>query len=528
MAVILVSISSMGAWAIAGAQEVDAAQSKVSKTEPERDAITGTVLNSVTGEPINRAVVQLGGLNRATMTDASGHFEFHNLQGLRVSVTVDKPGFFDERDQAEVLADTAVSELLLRMVPAGAIRGKITTQVGEPIEGVRVKAFQRQISAGRQVWVDRMVQSLTDENGAFRIAGLPPSIYFIATEQSREPIWMPSAVPSARRQVYAQSFYPGVTQLSMASPINLGGGQEVEADFSLTAEMTYKVAGALSTPDEISSGVVFERLAGQDIDFFENVVAHDGRFEIELPAGSYAVEAYTSQNARVSTSGSFVISSDMSDVGILLSSGISIPVIVRTSSDGNSLQEVDDSTAHSMVEVKLHGASNAPSLHNHEAWWAGPHAHEIPYVEGGRYEVELNTFGQWRIESAKCGGVDLLNGDLVVTPGSTPGAIEIALRDDGATVIGRVARDPWSSTTVFLVQQRRDRNFVKIVRTTLGNFRFSGLAPGEYSLIASDELINLEYMNPEVLDSYLATADHITLQSRATANVRLNVSRTSR
>jgi len=528
LAVILLSASFWGAWTTVWAQEVDAPEPKLSKAEPQRDVITGTVLNSVTGEPINRAVVQLGGLNRATITDASGHFEFHNLQGIRVSFTVDKPGFFDERDQAEVLADAAASEPLLRMVPAGAICGKITTQAGEPIEGVRVKAFQRQISAGRQVWVDRMVQSQTDENGAFRIAGLPPSIYFIATEQSREPIWMPSAVPNARRQVYAQSFYPGVTQLSMASPIDLGAGQEVEADFSLTAEMTYKVAGVFSAPDEISSGVVFERLAGQDVDFFENVVAHDGTFQIELPAGSYAVEAYTAQNARVSTSGSFVISSDMSDVRIPLSPGISIPVIVRTNSDGNSREEVDDSTAHSMVEVKLHGASNPPSLHSHEASWAGPHAHEIPYVEGGRYEVELNTFGQWRIESAECGGVDLLNDDLVVTPGSAPGAIEIALRDDGAAVVGTVARDRGSSTNVFLVQQRRGRNFLQIVRTTLGNFRFSGLAPGEYSLIASDELINLEYMNPEVLDSYLATANRISLQSHATANVKLNVSRASR
>ena len=93
-----------------------------------------------------------------------------------------------------------------------------------------------------------MASAQTDENGDFRIAGLPPSIYFIATEQSREPIWMPSAVPSSRWQVYAQSFYPGVTELSMASPINLGAGQEVEADFSLTAETTYKVAGALSYP----------------------------------------------------------------------------------------------------------------------------------------------------------------------------------------------------------------------------------------------------------------------------------------
>ena len=156
-----------------------------------------------------------------------------------------------------------------------------------------------------------------------------------------------------------------------------------------------------------------------------------------------------------------------------------------------------------MVGVRLHRVSSTPSLYNREFWWTGPHASEISYVEAGRYEVELSTFGQWRVESAKCGGIDLLNNDLIVIAGSKPAAVEIALRNDAATVTGTVASDPWSNTTVLLVQSRRARNFVKTVTTAMGNFRFGGLAPGEYSLIASDGLDKLEYMNPEVLDPYL-------------------------
>ena len=91
---ILVIISCWGAWTIAWTQEITPHSLEFRKPTLERDAITGTVINSVTGEPINRAVVQLAGLNRATMTDASGHFEFHNLQGDSVLVIVYKPGFF--------------------------------------------------------------------------------------------------------------------------------------------------------------------------------------------------------------------------------------------------------------------------------------------------------------------------------------------------------------------------------------------------------------------------------------------------
>ena len=77
------------------------------------------------------------------MTDASGYFEFHNLQGDRVLVIVSKPGFFYEQNRPETLANVEASALVLRMVPAGAISGKITTQGGEPIEAIGVKAIQR-------------------------------------------------------------------------------------------------------------------------------------------------------------------------------------------------------------------------------------------------------------------------------------------------------------------------------------------------------------------------------------------------
>ncbi len=526
---ILVIFSCWGTWTIAWAQEPGAAEPGIAKADTPRGAISGTVINSVTGEPINRAVVQLAGLDRAAMTDASGHFEFHNLQGDRILFIVSKPGFFYEQNHPETLAEIEASALVLRMAPAGAISGKITTQGGEPIEGIGVKAVQRQTLAGRQVWVDRVAAAQTDENGNFRIAGLPQATYVVATEQSREPVWMPSPIPNSRMQVYAQSFYPGVSQLSIASPIDLAAGQEVETDFSLTAEPTYKVAGALAGLEEISSGAVFKRQAGEDFDFLQSISVQNGRFETELPAGSYTVDAYTAQIGRASISGSsLVISSDISDVRIPLNSGISIPVIIRADSDGNSPERVEDSTAHTMIEVRLRGVSNAPSLYNREAWWTGPHASEISSVEAGRYEVELTAFGQWRVESAKCGGIDLLSNDLMVTAGSQPAAIEITLRNDGATVVGTVALEPSKNTTVLLVQPRGAKNFVEMVTTAMGNFRFAGLAPGEYSLIASDGLDKLEYMNPEVLNPYLSTAARISLQPHAIANVTLNVSRASR
>jgi hypothetical protein len=69
-----------------------------SKSASEEHAVAGTVINSVTGEAIPRAVVEISGrVNRATITDSSGHFEFNSLDEGSISIVVAKPGFFDEQ-----------------------------------------------------------------------------------------------------------------------------------------------------------------------------------------------------------------------------------------------------------------------------------------------------------------------------------------------------------------------------------------------------------------------------------------------
>jgi hypothetical protein len=171
--------------------------------------------------------------------------------------------------------------------------------------------------------------------------------------------------------------------------------------------------------------------------------------------------------------------------------------------------------------------SSAPSLRSRESWW-NPQFREISNVEPGTYEVELNTFGQLRVESARCGAVDLLSENLTVPSGSQPSPIEITLRNDGATVMGTVIQQQGDIATVLLVQQHGDRNLVKALTRVPGTFRFDGLAPGDYFLLASEGIENWEYTSPQVLNPYLSTATHIRLQPHGAANVKLNLSRVNR
>src|SRR4051812_46571271 len=70
-------------------------------TQPTTDdtrvyTLTGSVVNSMTGEPIVRALVQIMGQNspRAAFTDREGNFRFANMHAMTGSLMAVKPGFY--------------------------------------------------------------------------------------------------------------------------------------------------------------------------------------------------------------------------------------------------------------------------------------------------------------------------------------------------------------------------------------------------------------------------------------------------
>src|SRR5262249_13085538 len=109
--------------------------------------LSGAVINSVTGEPIGRALVQLNinpiaghesandgapAERRLTLTDRQGHFRFEGLSRTRVSLSAKKPGFFTERELAEgqsredaVEVGPNVPTVLLKLTPEAVIIGHV-------------------------------------------------------------------------------------------------------------------------------------------------------------------------------------------------------------------------------------------------------------------------------------------------------------------------------------------------------------------------------------------------------------------
>src|SRR5258707_5633868 len=65
----------------------------------DKYSLTGMVINSVTGEPVRGALVQIymnGQASRLTGTD--GKFQFDGLPGGQINITARKPGFFSQEE----------------------------------------------------------------------------------------------------------------------------------------------------------------------------------------------------------------------------------------------------------------------------------------------------------------------------------------------------------------------------------------------------------------------------------------------
>jgi len=530
---------------VAGAQQQARAQeppqvsdsSANSKPADNTLSVTGTVVNSLTGEPVRGAVVAIttgqisGQIALSTLSDRSGHFQFDGLTEGRAFISAIKPGFGNQfRGQLEgtsVQIARNVSPVLLKMDPTGEIFGRLTGSDEQPLEGFLLHVISKQRVGVKQQWVPFPSQATTDDNGNFRIAGLPADTYYLQVAQNQQTTLSRRGVPNPREQGYAEVFYPGVADFNSATPIELTGGREVEANFSIAAEPLYEVSGISSTQEDLNSPVEFSRKAGDGYDFIQNAMVQDGRFQIKLPAGSFRVTGSAATGIQLAAS-SVVVSSDNPNLNVALRPAPGIRVeLQRESSSGSTQRNTPEQPGSIGMNLQLVRMAGTPGA---SYWWAPGQSDGFQGVAPGVYTVQANgPPGTWYVKSLRSGGIDLLSDDLTVVEGAQPQPIEVTLRDDAASVRGTVApADDMGPVTVLLVQPRGTRNLIKVGGPFQGRFEIDGVTPGDYLLLAFDGLDRLEYENPEVLNPYLSKAQHISLQPHGIANVNLSLSPTGR
>jgi hypothetical protein len=467
--------------------------------------ITGIVVNSVTGEPISRALVQLPrpGSAFSAFTGADGRF---SIEGVPVQGTpflsVQKPGFSGAQSPA------VAGEIRVNLVPDGKIGGHVLDPDGDPIDHLPVELLTSQIQQGRKIWVQHGLTS-TDEDGVYSFATLPAGRYLLRTLIHP----FPGTDPSAPPLVYAPRYYPGAADLASAQAIAVTAGQDSTVDFSLQPEYAFTVSGSVSglPPDAVALQLSDDH--GQQLTFEGSTLdRRTGKFRLEhIPSGSWSVGLGLLARQDFTVNGA-----DVSGLQLVVQPLISIPISLKRS--GRRFTQVQLIPSQGTGPVNYSAVPRLP---------VPPGDSDvlmlISNVPPGRYQVVVGDTGSECVASATSGSTDLRRDDLIVSPGSQPEPIQISIDSNCATLSGSVTASGGQGAHGFAVAVPDGAQAgAKFTVFADGKFMLTGVSPGSYQIYALSDLNDLEYANPEALREYRGQRVELQAGQQASVTVEFN------
>lgn len=507
--------------------------------------VKGVVLNSVTRQPIARALVDVQ--DNAVLTDNDGNFEFNLPEGL-VQISVKRPGY-GGRGRASnhaVRVGPNMPSLTFTLTPAVLITGQVTLSTSDQADGIRVMAYRRRVINGHQQWMMENT-ARTNSEGVFRIAGLQAGDYLVYTQPTRD-----SEGPQARGGAiygYPAVYYPGVADIASAGVLTLAAGQQGRADFVLTRQQFYQVTVATADREGGLNLQVHDR-SGRQMGLPVHWNVEQGTAEVNLPNGSYFIEGRRRRASELYGRVDFTVAgAPVSGLTMTLAPLHAIPVTVRkaftANTNGGGLVASDSTPENSPSSAGLNislipvdeffgqmgalgGLRPADGANDGSSF-------EIDDVTPGRYWVEASPFEGY-VSSITSGGVDLAREPLSVGTGGSSAPIEVTLRDDAGTISAQLVRDPAAGTPAPADVGEQQPTFVYAIPlfASSGSIRMSGmqgsgqvmlpgLAPGSYRVVAFDSPQEIDFHTPEGLAKYAGMGATTTVEAGGTANVQVEV-----
>ena len=506
--------------------------------------LTGTVVNSVTGEPIPYALVQVE--QGAQLSDQNGNFRFDGVISSAVNIQAHKPGFFAPNEMGEprapltaTLSDDPTS-VTIPLVPEAILTGHVENPEGEPLGGLPVRLRFSQIVNGRKV-LQQFGQKLTDEDGNFRIVDLRPGTYYVEVG----PNWRARPVgeepgSSGKFEAIPAEYYPGVREMSAATPVRLGPGQRAAVEFAMKRVPAYRVSGLIVGVAGGNGAPYFADLDGDRLNMGIRFDPRSGRFSaFPVPAGSYRLRfgGQDSDGQLLFADVPIQVTGDVPELHVAVARTLTIPIDYQTEfTKQDSDHPIPNQVTYSpiadrnalrrpMFYGQLRLISRTPPYQQFNAVREkadGPMV--VRGLEPGTYDVEVDTNADAYVASVICGGMNLLTDPLVVAPGADPQPIQVVLRDDGASLNGTVKIPDGSEPGLVLMVPEGNQSPPRPVWVDgSGRFQVHGVAPGSYDILAFDRMDSVEYRNREVLNAFLTHGAHVTLSAAQEAKVNVDL-----
>jgi 5-hydroxyisourate hydrolase-like protein (transthyretin family) len=546
---------------------------------PPRASIQGFVLKMGTGEPLSKAAVTLTRADGqrqvyTTSTGPDGKFIVQNVEPAQYRLGATRSGYVRSEYGARapnrpglpitLSAGQRMTDVVVQLMAAGTIAGRVFDRDGEPLASVTVQAQKYSYRDGERV-LNNVQNVLTNDLGEYRLFWLQPGQYFVSATYNGGPAGDAAFVRNIAQaagaivgqgrgrgaqtrvdsqgpeEAYIPVYYPGTNDVQSATPINLPAGTVFSGvDLTVVAVRAVRVRGqvingATGQPARNANLVLQPRSRGgigSRLQGFRSPTINDqGVFEIRgVGPGSYELLGIINDrnNRMFGTVPLEVGNADVQNVTVVISPGLSIAG--RISIEGSNASAQGSSSSVMRISLRRSGGEAQFEPGQASAPVQADGTFTLQQVGPGDYRV--NVAGMPRnayVKFARFGPADVLNQGLhIERQPSVP--LEIVIGTDSGAVDGTVANDkqePAANVTVVLVPDPAHRSRSELYRSVAtdsqGRFHLGGVSPGDYKLFAWEDVDSGAWQDSDFLRPFEERGRPIQVGSSGSASADLRV-----
>jgi uncharacterized protein (DUF2141 family) len=529
--------------------------------------------------PVRRAIVTLTGTElprgRTAITDDAGRFAFENLPAGRFMAAVTKAAYLAGAYGAtrpgrsgiplQIADGQRVTNVRIALARGATLSGTLREMAGEPAANVTIVAFRVPPPGSIQTLI-AAATGTTDDRGVYRIYGLMPGTYVVASAmrlsgsnsdisvmptaevdrvlrelQQRSGVATSAPVPVSAQELvppgsyaFAPAFYPGVPSASAAATIKVGLGEERSGiDFPIQYTRTTTIQGTLRSPDGTVPSVQFaintmglrlQSLLGSTPTFTTEKGSSSRAFKYtNVTPGRYAISIRTADapllwaRAEVDVTGQ-----DIPDVNLVLQPAIRLGG--RVVFDG---QVAPPST----LSVTLTAANGAGGGASGTTQLGNIYVYPAPIGDNGSFELagivpdsyristSLPASSSWLLRSAVVNGRDVLDYPFEVAA-NISGAV-LTFTDKHTQLSGTLtttanAVAPGYFIAVFPADRAlwrwQSRRITSARTGTDGRWIVKDLPPGDYLVAALSDLDPEDLLDAAILETLVPSAVRVSLR----------------
>ena len=542
-------------------------------SQPPKASIEGFAVRAGTNEPIARARITVNRTAAAgaaplppnspspniptVTTDNRGHFLIKDLDAGAYLLTAQRNGFarqaYGERAAGRpgtpmnVIAGQALTDIVFRLTPAGAIGGRVSDATGEPLAGITVQVLRSSYDQNGKRTFQTVGSGRSNDRGEYRVYWITPGRYYVNATPIRSPLDGLPIAPNSNEVVepgYVLTYYPGTTDPSTASAVEVPPAGELSTiDFTLTQQQLFRVRGRIfdtrtnQAPRSASVSIYPRNPTGGIVTSSErlNYNSGNGTFELrDVAPGSYWVRVLalpdpgagltTADIARNTAQVAVDVSNaDVENIVLALTGGFSLRGRVELENGSfSALSDIDRTRVYLFGTEPTGLSGGTPQLIKPDGTFI------LENVQAGDYGISMqpmppNTY----FKSVRLGQTDVSAGISISGPLSE--ALEIMLGTNPGQIDGTIVdkeQKPMRGVQAILIpdRQRNRRDQYRFANSDQnGRFTMRTVAPGDYKLFAWEDLEPGAYNDPDFLRKYegLATPVKVSESGKLTVEAKM-------